>query len=273
MSKQDFSVAPPDLRILPVKQIHSHEEHDAQRAAPLIVRLRDATLFTNPPIVAPMPNGDYVVLDGANRHYSFKELGYPHILVQVVDYRSGQIDLGVWQHVLSNVDGNTLLEHIDELPHITLKQGWDHRSIGQILLRTGQVVALDAPTDSIQDRSASLREIVNLYQQQASVSRSALSDPMHIWELFPSATALVMFPEYAPEDIIEAAMQHAYLPPGVSRHIVQGRALKLNYPFEILRDTTTPLETKNAELQVWVQHKLSKREVRYYAESTYQFDE
>ena len=40
-----------------------------------------------------------------------------------------------------------------------------------------------------------------------------------------------------------------------------------------LRDPATPLERKNARLLEWLQTKLANRQVRYYAEATYQFDE
>jgi hypothetical protein len=63
------------------------------------------------------------------------------------------------------------------------------------------------------------------------------------------------------------------LPPGISRHIIQGRALKVNYPLAVLRDQTISLAEKNEQLSLWIQEKLAKRQVRYYAESSYLFDE
>jgi hypothetical protein len=65
----------------------------------------------------------------------------------------------------------------------------------------------------------------------------------------------------------------AYLPPGISRHIIHGRALKIQYPLDQLRDKVSSIEEKNTVLQHWVQEKLAHRHVRYYAEATYQFDE
>ena len=91
--------------------------------------------------------------------------------------------------------------------------------------------------------------------------------------LYPDAIALVLFPPYNAEDIIAAAEHQAFLPPGVSRHIIQGRALKLNYPLHYLENMETSLEEKNQHLQDWIREKLANRSVRYYAESTYQFDE
>ncbi len=118
-----------------------------------------------------------------------------------------------------------------------------------------------------------LREVVACYQQNARLHRTALTDPEAIWPLYPETTALFVFAPYSPADIIQAAQDHAYLPPGISRHIVQGRALRVNYPLAELRDPATPLERKNAHLLEWLQNKLANRQVRYYAEATYQFDE
>ncbi|MCA9906825.1 MAG: hypothetical protein KC547_23380, partial [Anaerolineae bacterium] len=64
-----------------------------------------------------------------------------------------------------------------------------------------------------------------------------------------------------------------FLPPGISRHIVHGRAIRVNYPLDALRDSSLTLDDKNARLQDWIRHRLASRAVRYYAEATYQFDE
>jgi hypothetical protein len=100
-----------------------------------------------------------------------------------------------------------------------------------------------------------------------------VDDPARLWALFPSPVALVSFPPVTPDDVLTAARKGAYLPPGVSRHIVHGRAVRLNYPLDALRATTRTLEEKNADLTAWVREKMAQRRVRYYAESTYQFDE
>src|SRR5689334_706378 len=102
MTDTDRGTVPtPDLRIVPVSILHAHEEHDSQRSQPLVERLRGESLMINPPLVAPMESGQYVILDGANRVYAFSELEYPHILVQVAPYESGLVELSNWQHVVA----------------------------------------------------------------------------------------------------------------------------------------------------------------------------
>lgn len=264
---------PPDLKIVPIDKILPHEEHDPQRSAPLIERLRDAELFTNPPIVAPMGDGNYVVMDGANRTFSFRDLGYDCLLVQIAPYDSGYVDLSVWQHIIGGWSETEFQEALFHMPGIEISRGWDYKSVAQILLHDGSVLAIRGSNQTIESRNKTLVKIVDVYRHRATLNRTAITDPTVIWRLYPDAIALVLFPPYEPEDIIAAAEHHAYLPPGVSRHIIQGRALRLNYPMKYLRDAETSLEDKNKHLDAWIREKLGNRSVRYYAESTYQFDE
>lgn len=283
MSTTTTDSAPiPILRIVPIDNVHPHEEHDPQRAYPLMERIRQATFFTNPPIVAPMEPTEhleaqqgrhYVVLDGANRYYCMRHLGYAHLLVQVAAYDSGIVELGVWHHIISQWESLAFEVALADLPGVDLRYGWQTGVAAHVLTREGAVLALDATIHSTPERNQLLRQVVRIYQQNAVLHRTALSDPAEIWPLYPDATAMVLFPQYEPGDIMYAARHEAYLPPGVSRHIIQGRALSLNYPLAVLADMGTSLEAKNAALTQWVQRRLSERAVRFYAESTYQFAE
>jgi hypothetical protein len=263
----------PDLRILPVSHIFPHEEHDSQRSIPLIERIQRAEWFTNPPVVAPIDAENFVILDGANRYHSFCHLGYPHLLVQVAAYDSGFVELGVWNHIIGQWEQSVLLDHLRKLPNITFKSGWNQGAAAQLLMRNGRVLSIHAAAQTLQERNATLRQVVRIYQQNAVLHRTVMTDTLKLWQLYPDAVALVLFPEYSPDEIIGAAREKAYLPPGVSRHIIQGRTLKLNYPLALLRDTSVSLAEKNEVLQAWLRERLANRSVRYYAESTYQFDE
>jgi hypothetical protein len=140
-------------------------------------------------------------------------------------------------------------------------------------MHDGSVLAIHGSNETIRERNKTLCKLVDVYRYQAILNRTAVTDPTIIWRLYPEAIALVLFPPYEAEDIIAAAQHQAFLPPGVSRHIIQGRALRVNYPLAFLRDNETSLEAKNKHLQEWIRNKLAARSVRYYAESTYQFDE
>jgi hypothetical protein len=165
------------------------------------------------------------------------------------------------------------MEHIKQLGDIQIINGQHNAAIAHILFRDNTVVALMSPIENTHERNAALRQVVSIYQQNATLQRTALVEPSDIWELHPTAIAIIEFPHYQPADIIAAARYNAYLPPGISRHIIHGRALKVNYPLTVLRDETLSLADKNEQLRQWIQEKLAHRQVRYYAESSYLFDE
>lgn len=267
------SAPPPDLRIVPIQQLFAHEDHDSQRSEPLIERIRAEPYMINPPIVAPMDDEAYVILDGANRVFAFSALGYPHILVQVAAYDSSFVQLETWHHLVCEWNKADFIRHIEEVPELEVIDGQNNHAIAHIMFRDEQLIALCAPVEAIHERNAALRRFVGIYQNNAVLHRTALNEPKDNWRLHPDAIALVFFPRYQPADIIAAAKYHAFLPPGVSRHVVHGRAVRVNFPIDLLCDSTTTLTAKNDFLLRWMQDKLAKRHVRYYAEATYQFDE
>jgi len=273
MSPHQIDAPQPDLRIVPTKTLHPHEDHDFQRSEPLIERLASETVVINPPIVAPMGDDQFLVLDGANRFHALSHLGYPHILVQVAPYESGYVELKTWRHLVCDWQHDALIEHIKQLGDIQILNGQHVSAIAHLIFPDNSVIALMSPLENTHERNAALRDIVRVYQQNATLQRTALVEPSDIWELHPTAIAIVEFPHYQPADIIAAARYNAYLPPGISRHIIQGRALKVNYPLAVLRDEKVSLDEKNAQLRIWVQEKLANRQVRYYAEASYLFDE
>jgi hypothetical protein len=269
-----FASAPtPDLRIVMTQSLHPHEESDSQRLRPLVERVRTEPYMINPPIVAEMGGDEYVVLDGANRTTAFAELGYPHILVQVVSYESGSVLLENWQHAVCSWSQPALLSALRGLPDLEMLEGQHHDAIAHLLLRDESVIALRAPVGTVHERNAALRHVVGIYQRSAALHRTSLIEPEEVWTLHPDGVALVVFPRYQPSDIIAATKHKAFLPPGISRHIVIGRALRVNYPLDALRDPTQSLEAKNAALTTWLQAKVANRQMRFYAEPTYMFDE
>ena len=272
MFSNPISVPPPTLRIVHVRDILPHEKSDVQRSHPLMDRIKRAEYFTNPPLVGELTDGRYVLMDGSNRHVSMIMLGFEHILTQVVDYDSDFVELGVWQHIVADWDSRQLLSALQAIDSVRIRDGWDADAVAQVLLHDGPVHSIHAATGCLAERNATLRQVVASYHNSATLYRTPLTDPGQIWSLFPSGFALVMFPSYQPQDIMDAALQRAYLPPGVSRHIIHGRALNVNYPMEKLR-ASLPLQEKNEIFQEWMRQQYARRSVRFYAESTFQFAE
>jgi hypothetical protein len=82
----------------------------------------------------------------------------------------------------------------------------------------------------------------------------------------------MVFPSYKPHEILELALSGAKVPMGITRHIIPGRALRVNLPLEILEGAQS-LPEKNAWLDGWLKDKMKNRNVRYYPEPVFLFDE
>ena len=281
-----LNVPAPILRFIPIDALHAHEEHDPQRSTPLVKRIAEADVWLHPPIVAPLEGSDseYVVLDGANRCFSVQQLGYPHILVQVVTYDSGQVMLDTWNHVLTNANTKTILETMAQISHVDMRASDLLEAQAELAQRDAIVYIIDFDDNqkvymlssderTMRARTENLRTIVNCYKDASKLDRINTADAEQTLLQYPEANALVVFPHYEPPEIMYAARERILLPPGISRHIIEGRAMRLLYPIETLKDTQQTLEQKNANLQNWVQQQIDKRAVRFYAESTYMFDD
>lgn len=268
----------PDLRIVELERLRAHEDHDSQRSEPLLERFRHESTIINPPIVAPLPGGDFVILDGANRAFALRALSCPHALVQVASYREGGVELDIWRHVVCDWTLQALLAALGALPdlqiipHESQANEAHEATLATLSAVTGEWWTV-RPAGPNAAGYAPLRALVHAYQSRATLQRTALDDLDEIWEYHPTGMAVVKFRAFTPDDIMRAAQTGDFLPPGVSRHIVHGRAVRVNYPMLDLRDPYTPLERKNEELRRWTQEKIAARRVRYYAESTFQFDE
>ena len=62
------------------------------------------------------------------------------------------------------------------------------------------------------------------------------------------------------------------VPSGITRHIIPERALRINIPLDVLAADWV-LAEKEAWLQRWWRERLDCNAIRFYAESTFLFDE
>lgn len=272
----------PDLRIVPIASLVPHEEHDEQRSEPLIKRIQEAGTWLNPPVVAPMGDGRFVILDGANRHYCLKALGYTYILVQVVDYESGEVQLETWHHVVSGLSWFEFLRQIHGIPDLFIdrtdllsaRAALARREVlAYTVLSDNRAYTLNATAHTLAARTSILRNIVDTYKVRGVLNRINTDTISAARRLYPNAVAIVVFPHYEPVEILVAARDGARLPPGISRHIVRGRAMRLHYPLQAFLDNGETLEAKNEQLRRWIQDRMAEKRIRYYAEPTYLFDE
>ena len=282
----------PDLRILPLEYLVPHEKTDPRRVNPLTERLRSESVLVNPPIVAPFGRNDprFVVLDGANRTSAFRALEVPHIVAQVVNY--SQVELKTWHHIITSCNFETLLEQLRTIPGMTISED-DLMSARARLARREAIAYIsygdktsDAAdhdnghspamvlccADSTGERTELLNQLVELYEGCSKVQRTTSDNIADARESYPDASALVVFPRYEPAEILDIARRGQHVPAGITRHVLPVRALRLNYPMEVLR-SDEPLARKQGHLTEWIYERVQSRRVRAYSEPTVMFDE
>ncbi len=270
----------PSLRILPLDKLILHEDHDMQRTLPLVEKLRAQGILRNPPIVMPLPDGSgrYMVLDGANRFTSLKEMEFPHIVAQVVEAHDPHVSLQTWNHVVWGLRPKRLLESLRELSTIHLQKINIQKSFeppettpAQIRLPGGSLYLAHTPS-GLKEKVNALHELVNCYKERASLDRTSQTLVEGFKSIYPDLTALVIFPRFDIHNVLTLAGQGLVLPAGITRFTVSPRVLHLNYPLHEL-SSGKPLEYKEAYLQRWVEERIKRKGVRYYAEATFLFDE
>jgi len=287
----------PDLRIVPLGRLVEHEFNDAQRTWPLAQRLKAEGLLKNPPIAASLAEEEgeddpstgsgrdprFVVLDGANRVTALNSLGYAHILVQVVRYEQPFVTLTTWHHVVTGMDQEQFSADLNALEGLEFqpldllhaRAGLSRREFLAYLIRAdGHVFAArtEAPRRNVHEQNRLLNAMVDTYKDRGKLFRATTDNLDEAGHLYPDLTGLVIFPNYDPAEVLALARDGELLPTGLTRHLIQGRALRTNYPLSELSSSDT-LEAKNARLQAWLKQKLASKEIRFYGESTYLFDE
>jgi hypothetical protein len=271
----------PTLQFVATSDLVLHEQHDASRTAPLSERLQNDGFLKNPPVVAPIPgNGRFVVLDGANRSTALARLGMPHVVVQIVDYEDPDLVLDSWHHLVAEIPPDEFAAAIQSIPNITLDPT-DLLSARAALARRHALAYLVCPNGDVlivggegdlHGQAALLNSLVDVYRYRSRIYRVSTDQLDYLKPYYRNVIALVVFPRYVPAEIIELARSGAKLPAGITRHIIPRRALRLNVPLTKLVENKT-LAEKNDWLQAWLRKKLADKEIRFYEESTWLFDE
>jgi hypothetical protein len=273
----------PDLRVVTLESLALHERMDPRRAPPLVEALRADGVLRNPPIVHPVSQRAerFVVLDGANRATAFKLLGVAHILVQVVHAGNTSVRLETWNHVLSCLPPQGLAEALERFPDLTIIASDLDRaaynvsvgaSLAYVSLPDGTAMEVVGETRPLDWRVRNLNLLVDAYRDRCQLARTTARQAPGLERVFPDLSGLLVFPRFEQEEVLQAASAGWLLPAGLTRFVISPRALRLNYPLERLA-SNRPLEAKRDELSAWVRDRAEARRVRYYAESTFLFDE
>jgi hypothetical protein len=268
----------PVLRVFGTARLLLHEDPDPGRVAKLRDALRRDRMLRNPPIVAPMADGRAVVLDGANRVTALREIGARQIAAQVVSYDQPEIVLSTWCHYIREEDPPPFRERLRGVRGVTAAATTPGEADRRLQQREGFASVTDAQgTLLLRDRgdpvaaAEILNHIVGLYRGRSRIYRVDTGDIEALRAEYGPGTLIVFLP-FNKEDILLIAERGGRLPTGITRHIIPGRALRLNVPLEWLIEGTGP-EAAQARLDAAVDQRWQDHGVRYYAEPTFLFDE
>ncbi|MBN2472736.1 MAG: hypothetical protein JXN59_18580, partial [Anaerolineae bacterium] len=267
------------LDVVPIDQVSPHEEVDEKRVARLMASIGDSPRVIDPPIAVHW-NDRYVILDGATRFTSFKRLGFPHMIFQIVDTAPGSFTLHTWYHAISSERSFAeLLSHLrqldgvlfEELPADKVQSVFqDNTVLCYFLAEDGQIILAKTAPGAV--HLDVMNDLVASYTDWGNVERTLLTDLPRLWEQFPQLTAVAIFPQFAPETVFDVASQGGFLPAGLTRFVIPGRILRLNIKLDRLLETDS-LAAKRAWLRKQLAERIASSRLRYYEEPVVLLDD
>ena len=253
----------PILEIAPLAELKRHEEVDPLRVDRLEQRIRSEGIQVNP-MVCVEADDKLVVLDGATRTEALRALGLEHAVVQVVD--PGQVELGTWHHVVRQCGPSELLEAVATRPGLVLGEDREPPR-----LRPASGPSRSVTGDSL-SLNATLTQLVASYIGRWPVSRVTDADAGVAASLFEDWGAVVELPTLGLDDVMRAALGDDLLPAGITRFLIPGRALRLNFDLSILEGEGSTAE-KQRRLDALIEERSREGRVRRYDETVFIYDD
>lgn len=273
--------APPDLpelQVVPADSLRAHEEVERDRVDPIARSLDGEGVLRNPLIVMPLPGRTeaYLILDGANRALAFQELRIPHILVQIARPEFQQIEVKRWSHALLGGSLEPVIAGMQRIAGTRWVEGRPPAEgpapVVRLIDASDRQHTILAAEDSLKERVRVVQEAAATYLNAFRIERTVTRSARGLREIYPDLAGLVVFSRFSIDDVLEMAQHDWTFPAGLTRFIVSPRALHVNYPMRELRGSDS-LPEKRHRLQDWVRRQVQERRVRFYAESTFLFDE
>jgi hypothetical protein len=223
--------------------------------------------------------GKFVVLDGATRVTAFKQLGYPHIVAQVVSPDDERLVLHTWYHAIVGPPARDLLDRLRACAECNLlpapreahQAAMDDKRAACSLLTSADGSYLVQPAAGVEPLTA-LNALVAAYTEVGKITRTLTTDLAALAAEAPNFAALVIFPQFTLADVLQAAVGGQLLPAGITRFVIPGRVLRLHADLARLRADES-LARKNAWLNQQLADKLARRRVRFYQEPVILLDE
>jgi hypothetical protein len=266
----------PELHIVGLDEVVLHEDPDMERVARLVDRFSADGILKNPPVVGRPKKGRRIVLDGANRITALRKLGYSHVLVQELDLFDRGLSLHTWHHAIEGLTPDEILSHAESVEGVSVKEEGDTGppvlpDLTRIRFADGRAVALQG-ADTLDERVRQLHSVTKIYHRFAYFDRVSYTNLEDLARNYRNFTALVTFLPFSREDLQDLTHWDKRVPSGVTRVMLPKRALRFNIQLEMLRAGLS-LEEKEDWLQQTILEKVQDREIRFYREPTFFFDE
>ncbi|MBV6477735.1 MAG: hypothetical protein HGGPFJEG_00479 [Ignavibacteria bacterium] len=269
-----------DLELLRLSELKLHEATENKRLRNIFSRIARAKFLMNP-VITGRHNDDLILLDGANRYGSLKEIGCRLILAQVLNYHDKNLILDKWNHLIYDFHLNDLKKHCEvyELPFKKVSF-----SKGQEILddNLNYVLAADIQYDEniliklshrLENIIMQLDAITKLYFRHFVFDRSESDIKFSDLRKYTRRKGtLLIFPKFRKHHIIEIANSDYRLPAGISRHRIYNRVLHVKYEIKKLMSDKNILQ-KQEDLKKLLNEKIDTNKVRQYQESVIVFDE
>lgn len=269
-----------ELELLKIKDIKLHESTEFNRLRNVYGRIASSKHLMNPVIVGKY-NKDLILIDGANRLSTLKEIGCKLAIAQVIDYKNNKIKLKRWHHLVYNL---SILDLITFCNKLNLKYSLTGYQEGSKKLKDKFNYILASDINSVKSilinlpwnfkkLIKSLNDFTRFYFNNFCFDRSeeeiTISD---LRKYTRKKGTLIEFPQFNKKQIVELAKNHDRLPAGITRHILDNRVLHVRYEISKLMNDNN-LSEKQEELKKYLLNKIDNNKVRQYRESVIVFDE
>lgn len=265
----------PDIRLVPLRLIQLQEDTDRSRLDRLVARMQASGVLKDPPVVAKGLGRKLIQLDGTTRISALRALSCTHAVVQFVDYSdTSQVLIKSWVHV-SKVNRALFLRRLRAFPKIKteefklglgLRLASHPHSAVTIIFRNGWGLSILSDSDLFH-KVRIMRKVVELYAalitRDHEVSIEGMEQLGDFFAKHKDNNVALFFPSFAAHEIYTLMKHNVELPQGITRHIVNGRVLRINYPIEKLK-RTVPMREKESYFRSF----FADINLRYYEEPT-----
>lgn len=272
----------PEVRIVPIEKLVPHEMEDSERTKRIEMRIRVDGALKNPVIVGKIRRDGpkLLLLDGVHRVNALKRLGCRDVVAQVIDYRSNDVKVFTWHHLIQGFEVPRLLKSIRGIKDIVLEKVDRERAeallkekkiVCYFLFKNGDVFVVKCE-DDLKTRTLKLRDVVDVYKRASEIYRLTKSEADFLLKESKDAIAVLSIPVYDKREIEELAFNGINLPAGITRHVVSKRVLGLHIDLALLK-VDMSLKSKNKILKEIIKERIANKRARFYPESVFVFDE